>query len=610
MKIVNKLNLTTISLILFNIIFITNQYFYFTVNHFLLLILFFGSLHITGLALLSFNTDILEEYPYCKKILLPTFFGIVISSLIYLTIGNFGFKISILYYNLILLISSGILIKNKYRFKIKIKKISSSLLFLLPLILLFIFIIYIISKSNLAHWDELNFWWLDPKELFFKEYFTLNPNGYDSTAIYSSYFSIPAFLLYNIFNGIFEQYTLYISLFYMLCISGLLVEYSNKNKQTVVLTILFIISFMADRSFWILSYYADLAMGLYVLIMYLLIENSKKNNIILFLLLLVSFCFIKSTNYVYTIFIFILFLIKNYKNLLNYNLLSKFNISILTLSILSILSSVYYSNFIFINNYTITSLVSHRINLLSTSYFFSKNKELILFLLSEYFLTFISLLIFLSLLKMNKIKKNDYYLFLLIIILPLINYAHYYITDYHLVSKSLSRYVMTTLPLIPIFLIKICRGGFSLKIYTKVSLFLLSILIFINFYFINQIVFKYNYNLGVFKNYQEYKIKIIRSALEKSDNFILLTDFSENRVTTGNHMLISIRYGLADKNFSRFLGLLSYSELNEFLFKNRINKVFLIKPSTTLLKLLKAGSFYKDFIQLDNEIIQINFEID
>lgn len=312
---------------------------------------------------------------FCKNFKLNNLFFLVVSSLIAgtigfnlftLSIGHLGFEVlgsnfwlitffTILVSLVLVYFNKTLLFKSTYfQHNLKIK---SHRLFFLSIFLFYFVAIIFNLKNYFPNWDHFTFWLLDAGIIFDSLKLKIDYNVINNIP-YTSYYPLQASFLFYLMGEIKEQYASFITIYYSF-LANLIVYASVIDKKRLTRNITVLLLLMVNWLFfhltYLFTYYAEVAVAFHVVLGYYLLSlkisvDNYKNVFYLLALNLLALSSIKHFNYVYSVSIFLFYLLLNYSYILKNRmrfiksiLSSKFFIVFI---FFVVLARIYYVNYI------------------------------------------------------------------------------------------------------------------------------------------------------------------------------------------------------------------------------------------------------------------------
>jgi len=475
-------------------------------------------------------------------------------------------------------ISVILFFKNNIKFvKIDLKVNLINLLISLPVLILSIFSLILIFKTNSEYWDHFTFWWDAPKKLFlYGKLPIIDSNGIQN-ANYSYISIIPYFLTYQTLGAIKEQFLpIYNNLYFLTSIY--FIFYIQKKNILKITSIFYIIYFYTFALDFLIYSYADLYSSMLILSIIYFTFRNKSVPIFEIIFLIINFVLLKSTNKYYLYGILPLILLYFFQNFKSIKIkITKNTILYIFLISLLILSYIYYKQSFNNLNFGIIELTQSNIKL---DNLIDNFKTTVIFLIFafKYYLIFLLLILYMCI-----FKRNYRYILTTSLILPLINILYYVLCKSH-APYSLLRYI-SIVSFLPLISLK--RIQFSSKIFKNCFLIVNFILIF---FILKNHILKYKthlskkYNNGYFVK-EDYKQ--IKNYLSLTDKILTISKplsfHKEKELFLSNHISNLIKYYLTDYTFDQNLLYIKYSQIIEYINKNKINILILTDYDEKLL---------------------------
>lgn len=371
-------------------------------------------------------------------------------------------------------------------FSSPLEHIRLPLFILLLLLLVFAGLIIIVKSSYYPHWDHFTFWLIDAKMIFETDHLR-GTNNILGPISYSSYWPLHAVYIYEMFNGIREQYASFFTVLYILFgtyFSYKTISDSTFWKQVLWLTgILFTIGAFYSLGTAV-NFYAEALVAATISFLALVILKDPRNiDYHKRVLLISTICFIlaiiKSANIYYSALVIFIWGINDlyyfHCNSTFKNLPYK-KISLVTscFFLVAITPYIYYSCFVLgtaewlvlVNNIKAKDFVF-------ISRLIHYTDDLIDYLVTSY--TFIFAYITLLLVFAIRINKKSIVLLSFILLFPMLNIFDYIIHIKSFQSGSLLRYVSTIFFIIPMLARFVCIDTSLIKKITIVSFAIIAI---------------------------------------------------------------------------------------------------------------------------------------
>lgn len=318
-------------------------------------------------------------------------------------------------------------------------------------------------------WDAFTLWGLDAKLIF--DFNRLRDSTFDvfghftNTSYYPIYYSI----VYDIYGAIVEQFASWINVF--INFLALLLVYSSVRQKRFlhklfIVTVLIMISHVADQTVFMFSMYTDTLVAFLLLLFILILINNYEytldtysRRMFLLLLLPVSFFFVKTGLLFVTYILLIAYITYDFKFLLNYKkvLIKRVDFWVVILAVVAIFQarSFYVSYTLHLQSIpSVSQLVPTQSVMDPTiSSFYIYTKELFFWMIEKTpYLVGLWFLGILSVLKIKSIddKKKFLYIYFLAAGLFFSFCMGYIIKQRSLLSGSLIRYTAITMYLSPL----------------------------------------------------------------------------------------------------------------------------------------------------------------
>lgn len=551
--------------------------------------------------------DCFEDLDFLSRVLIEATLGVSVVSIFFNIYGHLGgifapVQIFFIFTSLYLFSYNSFMNPNRKDPLLEVKY-DHKIFLSLPIIIFLVLAALMILRTNSGHWDHFTFWWINPKEIYVNKHFLFSTEPFPVHILYSSFYTLPLTLFYNFFGHIVEQYTLFFTIFYLATGIFLVLNYFRNTKVAHYLLVISYLSiYIYSRQEYLHSYYAEFYVTSLISIIAYLLFATEKINISLVFYLLFILSFIKSTNKIYALvlFVFIAAFILNQirTGKISWRSLGFPNLILILPVLLFIVSREYY----------LTALFRHRVDFLDFLDFSTIRIELTIqaiaariwelscFLFSYYYflLPLICLVLLLTFLGIIRKSENFYWILLLIFLLPALNFFHYLISDYSLLSKSLARYVSTTMLLVPFLIHPVqSRNRILMTFFVIVTYSLSCYLLFMCY----SAIFSENqtrvYNQGVYKNPSKRLARRIEPFLDRGER-IAIYESRQQVFINGGNFGNNLHYELVDYDVDK--GIANVNSQN---FIKRIQET---KPEKIIV--LNCNDFAQDFL-LKHGFIQL-----